>query len=176
MKEGWLPIKGYEGFYEVSDLGNVRSLGRLVTDSKGRVNRYKGRILSAGVVKLGYKQVCLFKNQAKETHRIHRLVMQAFIGDPPEGKFDVAHGNGDTSDNRLPNLRYATKADNENDKKSHGTDNRGESHGMSKLTEYDVIRIRAKANLETTRALSREFSVSPKSIDNVISRRTWNHI
>lgn len=72
---------------------------------------------------------------------VHRLVAEAFL-DNPEGKPDVAHLDGNGSNNRLENLRWATESENMSDKKIHGTHTQGEKHGKAKLTDAEVIAIR----------------------------------
>lgn len=113
MEEEWRSVVGYEGNYEVSNLGRVRSLpGR---DVAGR-NR-QGRILKAWSVR-GYDSVSLGKNNKK---RVNRLVCEAFNGPAPEGKPWSLHRNGNCWDNRPENLYWGDDADNTADKMKHGT-------------------------------------------------------
>lgn len=119
--EEWRPIPGYEGLYEVSDLGRVRSLDRewrqLGRAGKPHLHRKPGRILRPGRTgRFGHVTVALGRGNSRS---VHALVMLAFVGPRPAGH-DVAHNNGDASDNRLTNLRYATRRDNNLDKAKHG--------------------------------------------------------
>lgn len=101
--EKWLPVKGYEGLYEVSDMGRVRSLKRATTH---------GVVLIPKQTKKGYLRVTLSKNNQKATKTVHRLVAIAFI-DNPENKAEVNHKNGVRTDNRVSNLEWVTRSENE---------------------------------------------------------------
>jgi hypothetical protein len=116
----WLPIPDYEGFYEVSDLGLVRSVDRVQVNSLGRVRRLRGKMLKCSPSKHGYPRVALSRQGCVWFVEVHRLVMLAFEGPcPPE--LEVCHGNGNQLDNRLSNLRYGTVSENRLDAVRHGT-------------------------------------------------------
>jgi hypothetical protein len=105
MTEHWLPIVGYEGMYEVSDLGRVRSLDRI--DSSGA--RRRGKMLKLLIEQTAgqtqYFGVRLSKNSKVWPYRVHRLVLDAFVGPCPDGK-ECCHLNDIGTDNRLENLRW----------------------------------------------------------------------
>lgn len=119
MEERWLPVVGFGGFYEVSDLGNVRSVDRIV-QRKGRDMRLRGRPLRAGINSCGYRTACLHRRGKLTTQSVHVLVAEAFIGPRPEG-LDVLHGPGGQLDNRVTNLRYGTVSENMADTVRDGT-------------------------------------------------------
>lgn len=115
MQEMWKPIKDFEGLYEVSNLGNVRSLDRIFT-YRGKnqfgeyeINRaFKGQLLKPNVLKDGYAQVTLLKPECKPRYfKIHRLVAEAFIPNP-DNKPQVNHKNGIRNDNKVTNLEWVT--------------------------------------------------------------------
>lgn len=106
----WRVIPGWE-WYEASDDGQVRSL-----DRPGR----PGRVLVQSPTSNGYLGVQLSGNGRRRSMRTHWLVMLAFVGPRPDG-WDTRHLNGIKTDNRLANLRYGTKSENEFDKVTHGT-------------------------------------------------------
>lgn len=107
-KEIWKPILGYEGRYEVSNIGRVRSL---VANHNGRYCTKKEKILKQATNRLGYSVVRLTDdNKSLHTFTVHRLVMIAFVG-LAEGK-EVNHINGIKSDNRIKNLEYVTHFEN----------------------------------------------------------------
>ena len=121
QKEKWLPVRGFEGAYEVSNRGRVRSLTRQVLTSHGQVRTYKGRLKTPTLRNCGRLVVSLPVNNTARTHLVSVLVAEAFLGPRPENML-VCHNNGDPTDNRVENLRYDTYSENMHDKKKHGTD------------------------------------------------------
>lgn len=119
-QEHWLPIPGYEGHYEVSNHGRVRSLDRKITFANGVSQWRQGKTLKPDVTRTGYHQVSLQRERKVFRWTIHRIVMLAFAGPCPDGQ-EVCHENGDRSDNRLANLRYDTHSNNQKDQAKHGT-------------------------------------------------------
>lgn len=121
--ETWKPIPGYEGLYEVSDLGRVRSLDRV--DRRGRF--WLGRTLKPQLGTSGYLAVALSRHSCLKTRAIHRLVLEAFIGPCPKGLIGL-HLNDIKTDNRLENLRWGTYSENNYDSVRNGR------HGGSRKT------------------------------------------
>lgn len=111
-KEIWKPIKGYEGFYEVSDYGRVKSLERVIIRSNGRKQYQKERILKPHKIgkKRNYLFVPLSKNGKRKQHYINRLVGLTFIN--PDWKYQFDHINRNTFNNHISNLRQATNQQN----------------------------------------------------------------
>lgn len=124
VSEQWKAVPGYEGLYEVSDQGNIRSLDRLSADGR----RLKGKPVAQASDAGGYRLTWLHKNSKRQMFIVHRLVLSAFVGPCPEG-MEGCHDNGDPADNRLENLRWDTKSANCLQKVDHGT------HNLSRLTE-----------------------------------------
>lgn len=110
MDEIWQDIEGYEG-YQVSNLGGVRSLDRMVKHPKGGLKTVKGKILKQFITKKGYKRVHLAKDGVMKTFFVHRLVYEAFCGEIPDG-YEVNHINEVKTDNSLENLNLMTSKDN----------------------------------------------------------------
>lgn len=104
--EGWLPVVGYEGLYEVSDLGGVRGCDRRAWNGHG-YHLLPGQVLKTRLDSHGRPQVSLYKSGERWTPRTYRLVLEAFVGPCPEGE-EACHNNGDPLDNRLENLRWDT--------------------------------------------------------------------
>lgn len=119
--EIWKAVPGFEGLYEVSNLGCVRSLDREVICEgpiKGRyVSVKKGRVLRPGPSNFGHMSVVLGR---KNTRMVHELVLRAFVGEPLKGQ-ECRHLNGCPSDNRLENLAWGTRSENIRDAVAHGT-------------------------------------------------------
>ena len=118
--EQWKPVNGYEGIYEVSSHGRVRSLDRVVTYSDGRVRRHKGKILSAPLSRDGYPAVNLHTQGKLKKRYVHSLIAETFIGPRPEG-MEVCHNDGNPTNNHVDNLRYGTRSENMLDRVRHGT-------------------------------------------------------
>jgi hypothetical protein len=102
-------------------------------------------------------------------------VLEAFVGACPEGH-ECAHGNGVKDDNRVSNLRWATKSENATDKRVHGS-SIGERNASAKLQEAQVLEIRRlHAGGMTSWALSKRFAVNPGTIYRLIKNQTWRHL
>ena len=115
MREEWRPVVGYEGLYEVSNMGNVKSLERMKWNGRG-YHKIPERILKASKSSNDYLFVSLWKDGKRKQHRVHRLVAQAFIQFvPQEGvMYDVDHRNTDRTDNRAINLYWVSRSQNMN--------------------------------------------------------------
>jgi hypothetical protein len=172
----WRPVVGYEGRYEVSDVGALRSLSRLVRVRHG-TRMVVGRELVAGLMNAGYLVCALQADNVSAMRLVHRVVAAAFIGPCPPGH-EVNHKNGVKTDNRAVNLEYVTRVENLRHAKRHGLlNNDGERNPMAKLTAAEVHAIRA-AYCRGERgcgykALGLRFGVSPKAVQAIIRRKTW---
>jgi hypothetical protein len=109
MIEIWNDIPGYEGFYQASNLGRIKSLSRLINRSRGGKQRLKESILKTSICKSGYATVALSAYGIARTKHVHRLIASAFFG---ESTLVIDHINQNRADNRLINLRYCTQRDN----------------------------------------------------------------
>ena len=119
--EQWLPIPGYEGFYEVSNLGRVRSLDRTVRNRNDTVQPKRGMVLKISKSnRCAYMTVGLTRDNKHRRFFVHRLVLMAFVGPCPEG-MEACHNNGVADDNRISNLRWDTPSENIRDLVRHGT-------------------------------------------------------
>lgn len=173
--EIWKDIIGYEGMYQVSNVGNVRSLDRLIKHYKGGFSLLKGFDSKKTPDKDGYLRSCLTRNGIKKTLKNHRLVALAFIPNP-ENKPQVNHINGIKTDNRLENLEWATSKENVNHSYKIGlkTIIKGEKHNQSRITEKDVLEIRA-SNL-SNRQLELIYNIKANYIASIKRRCAWKHI
>lgn len=162
--ERWLPVVGFEGFYDVSDLGRVYS------------HHGRGRILKPGRDGYGHLMVFLSGRGLPSARKVHRLVLEAFVGPRPEGQ-EGCHGPGGKTDNRLMNLYWGSHHVNMGaDRVRDGTSNQGEQHGMAKLTTADVVEIRRRVEAgETQTAVARDFGVASSRISTIVNRKAWRH-
>jgi hypothetical protein len=152
MNENWKPVPGYEGKYEVSDLGKVRSL-----------KSGEPRLLRPGLCSNGYVSVSL----ERKTHLVQHIVAQAFIG-PRRKDALVLHNNGDRRDNRSSNLRYGTASENNHDTTL---------HERRKLSIESVKSIRALHGDGVPKVeLAERFGVSRRQISNVVRRVQYGSI
>ena len=171
--EEFRDVPGYEGFYQVSDQGNVISLVRLTPDAIARGVRKAKQSLAFGKNKQGRLQVTLCKGGFAKRFQVHTLVLLAFVGPRPEGT-ECRHLDGDHTNNVLTNLEWNTHTVNMRDKDSHGTQVVGEVHFKAKLTEQDVREIRASS--ATERELAFTYAVSQVAIHFIRTRKTWKHV
>ncbi|MDB4261485.1 NUMOD4 motif-containing HNH endonuclease [bacterium] len=176
--EIWKDITGYEGRYQVSNHGRVRSLDRTTNFKDGRRRVFKGQILSTAPSVLGYPQVSLLAAGSRDQSYAHHLVCRAFHGEPPSPAHQVAHNNGKKTDNHHENLRWATPTENSSDKLLHGTDNRGEKSASSKLTATCVHIILAMLSTGEYKQVevANMFGVTKSLIGMIGSGQRWKHI
>lgn len=177
MIETWKPIVGYDGYYEVSDLGRVRSLDRMIVSRSRQGNEYLqhryGRPLKPGKLTQGYLKVSLGRNQQR---LVHRLVLEAFVGECPTDQ-QCRHLNGNRTDNRLINLCWGTIKEDRQDKKRHGTNPIGSKNPQAKLTDLDVVAIKHGLKLGIKqKVLAAYFGISRTNITNINTGVLWAHI
>lgn len=111
MKEIWKDIKEFEGAYQVSNFGKVRSVDRIIIYRTGAKRLTKGTTLTIGKNKLGYPQVSLSKQDKMYSRRVHRLVAEAFIPNFKNYK-EVNHIDGNKENNHVDNLEWCNRSQN----------------------------------------------------------------
>lgn len=167
--EEWRPVVGYEGYYSVSSLGNVR-----------RDKPYKatvdGKILRPSAAN-GYLFVSLSKASSSKCQRIHTLVCAAFIGERPEGKV-INHKNGIKTDNRIENLEYCTLSENMRHAHSIGLlHQKGADNNNSRLTHEDAIKVKTMfKNGMKDREVSDATGFNKNTLRGIRKGVYWKHI
>lgn len=175
-QEIWKAIPGYEGFYEVSDHGRVKSMERVITDVLGRKRIVKERILRPGRDKDGYLRVVLRKDNSPRDFSIAPLVASVYIGHRPDG-LECCHNDGDRESNHFLNLRWDTHKNNNDDKLQHGTKLIGEQCPSSKLKVSDIPLIRGmRADGWSYNGIAKHFNVCKRTIVQICLGRSWKHI
>lgn len=161
----WKDIPGYDG-YQASDEGAVR---RTFSPDK-----YHPPMATFGYdTGHGYKKTTLLVNGKKKRRYIHRLVAMAFHGEPADSSLQVAHNDGDRSNNIPSNLRWATRKENASDRLLHGTHARGDNCATSRLTWSDVNEIREMAG--TQKDIAQRYGVHQSHISRIKTgnRNSW---
>jgi NUMOD4 motif-containing protein/HNH endonuclease len=185
--EIWKDIPEYEGLYQVSNMGRVKSLDRWITQKYSREKGYYNRLMLGKIInpfsdKNGYQYVSLSKDNKVKRGCVHYLVLKTFIGERPSS-YDCNHLNGQKNDNRLENLEYCTKSDNL--KHSYRVLNRkhrkypiGNQHHKAKLTDSDVINIRQlySSEIHTQKELAQIFGVTQTNISIIVRGEGWKHL
>lgn len=160
----WLPVVGYDGYYEVSNLGDVRSLTRVVVRSGCRGDlRVAGQAIRAQVTAKGYLRIQLSKGGSVRNHMVHRLVAEAFLPNP-DSKPEVNHRNGNKADNRIGNLEWATTSENQ----VHAYDN-----GLKEAAVRYVVHC-PELDLTTFGTLKMEQAVRARGYPNVSAAGIWS--
>lgn len=181
LKEEWRDIEGYEGLYQVSSLGRVKSLNRKVRAKNNSIAIKKGKILKPVHHHSGYLVVSLRDYKSKLSQKsIHRLVAKAFILNP-ENKMVVNHINGIKTDNSISNLEWNTPAENTAHANLTGlTDIRGEKNINSKLTTEQIRQIRQEyvkgSNTHGTTSLAQKYKVSQRTIYLIVNKVSYKNV
>ncbi len=175
--EIWKPVVGYEGSYEVSNLGRVRSLDRIVPVNSGKgpnrtyMKRLRGKVLALQKHPGGYRQVAL----CGRIYLVHDLVLQAFVGPRPPGK-EGCHNDSDKRNNALSNLRYDTHTANCADRIANGVIVEGVLNPQAKITDEDVAAIRRLNGVLKQDDIAAAFDISQAQVSRIITRKQWDHV
>lgn len=173
QKEIWKPIKGYEGIYEISTLGRVKSLGR-----RGSGASIKDKILRPGRSTSGYLFYNLCKSGKTKIHQAHRLVAIHFISNP-KNKKEVNHIDAKKHNNFVDNLEWATPSENIRHGLKMGIMNteKGSKKHNAILNESQVLDIKKriiKGDIGTD--IARDYGVHKSVIYGISLGKTWKHV
>jgi hypothetical protein len=185
LSEVWKDVVRYEGLYQVSNLGNVKSLDREVAPNNKVPYWRKGKICKQSKSNLGYMTVGFTVNNVKVNKYVHRLVAESFIAnmnDYPQ----VNHIDCDKTNNRINNLEWCTNSQNHIHASKNGLNKlhlhrvvySGEENGRSLLTKEQVLEIKQKyiPYKYSAKKLSKEYSVSESCITHILNNTSWKEI
>lgn len=172
MEEEWRQISGYEGLYEVSNLGNVRSYHNF-----GNGLRTKPKPVKPSIDRYGYQFLTLCKDTKHKKYTVHKLVASAFLENPNELP-QIDHVNGIKTDNRAENLEYVSARENTIRSVFLGLKPHGEKHKLHKLSQKNVDDIRElySSGKYSQRKLSEMFGVSGCTIGRILRNETWREL
>lgn len=173
----WMPIKGYEGLYEISNAGEVRGVDRVVATSKSTIVNGVVRVPPRTIIPCtsvdGYSRVRLCKNGVKKKVFVHVLVLSHFGEEKTVPSAQCRHMDGNPRNNCIHNLSWGTAQDNWRDRKRHGRGNEGGKNANARLTETSVKEIRT-SNQSITE-ISERYGVTKSCVRHILSRRSWRH-
>lgn len=170
MKEEWRPVSGYEGIYEVSSEGRIRSI----------VSRAGSRcgLLTEKFTSHGYVYIDLARDGVKRRFLVHALVATVFIGQRPTDGHQVNHRDGTKRNNVFTNLEWVTPRENNMHALATGlrrpTDVRGVRNPNARLTIKQVAEILALAGKESQRSIAKRYGICKSMVGNIHQRKAWN--
>lgn len=178
--EEWRDIPGWEGYYQASNLGQVRSLDRkLWCESRGVFINWRGQLLKPGVMKAGgYHIVALCRDSKgkQKSQKVHHLVWRAFNGEVPSGKV-IMHINDTPTDNRLCNLKLGTQIENMQDCHTKHRHCFGTRHPDRKYAIEQVISALSKyEDKQSIASIARELDMHHSAAYAICKRNTWKQV
>ncbi len=169
MVETWKDIKDYEGRYQASDLGMVKTFVQAFKTNKG--------VLKYGIDTNGYPIVKLYSNGKGRTRKVHRVIAETFI-ENPNNLPQVNHKDGNKLNNAVENLEWCDQSHNMKHAIRTGLIKKhfGEQSSQAKFTEKQINELRAKHPQFTMKELAIEYGMSKTNVCDIIKRKIWNHI
>jgi hypothetical protein len=174
--EIWMDIPNYEGYYQVSSFGRVKSIERHRKGKNNSLVPVKERIIEFSVDKDGYYKCVLSKDTKKSTLRVSRIVAIAFILNP-NNYLQVNHINGIRDDNCVDNLEWCNEMQNKKHRKAILQSYKyGENHPLSKLRKHDILNIRSiyKKGVPQ-KEIASAFGISQSQVSNIITEFHWKN-
>ena len=178
LTEVWKDIPEYEGTYQVSNMGRVRSLDRVVTHKDGRKCRHRGKVLKPSINAGGYEYLTLYNDNGKNTKTVHRLVLVTFKPHVNMSDLEVNHMDGDKLNNHLTNLEWLTRRDNLLHAHSTGLiNNKGERSPNAKLSNTDVLEILQRLDSgELQKDIGSDYGVNNRCISMINRGHSWRAV
>jgi len=174
--EIWKDIEGYEGIYQVSNLGRVKSLERIIVCKNNVKKFYSEKFLKPVSDNQGYQIIHLnSKIHKSKNHKIHRLVAFAFI---PiiNGKIEINHIDGNKKNNEINNIEWCTSSENKKHAFKLGLRNNKGENGSHKIKEKQAIEIKYQNKGKTLKCIAKKYNVSIALISKIKNNKVWTHI
>ena len=177
MSEIWKDIEGYEGLYQVSNRGRVKSLERIVMRKNGRPYSVPELIKERQIDHKGYDRIGLNKNGKKKRFFVHRLVLQAFNPSSDE-TLEVNHIDGNKLNNNVENLEWVTSSENSiHAFKNNLHNHQGERNTNASITDSEAKEIKKlKGKGLTQKEVGEMFGTTNYVVANIWNRRGWTHV
>ena len=168
--ESWKDVKGYEGFYQVSNKGQVKSLERLTEAKPGVLRKVSKRILKPGINSSGYYSVVLCRNGKRKSVTVHRIVAEAFIPKKAKKK-DINHIDGNKRNNDSFNLEWCTESENSR----HARDN-NLTKNSTKLTKEQAEEIKGiyRSGNFTQKEIANKYNTIQQNVSLIVNNKRWN--
>jgi hypothetical protein len=174
MEEQWKDIPGYEGFYQASTSGRIRSIDRCVVQRNDSTQLKKGKILSPSINRTGYSFCALSKNNILKGFPLHKLISITFLGDTPFNYREINHIDGVKTNNHIDNLEWTTRSKNINHAIKLGLlkYKKGEDHFSSKFSNTEMFEIMAeRLSGKTLVELGKKYHVFPSTISRITEKQ-----
>lgn len=172
IMEIWKDIKGYERFYQISNLSKIRSLDRIIKHPVHGICLKKGGIMKQSKMNIGYMLITFCKNGITERFLVHRLVASHFISNPLN-KSEVNHINSIRHDNSIENLEWVTHSEN----CCHAYRVGSRKSVRRKYSEHDIrTMFKYKTNGKTTTQIANIFNTKPCNISLILNRKSYKNI
>jgi hypothetical protein len=143
--------------------------------SKKLYGKVTFRIISQRLNDQGYMRVRIMVESNPMDFKVHQLIMMAFGPPKPSSRHEIRHCDGIKTNNHADNLKWGTSAENKADRIRHGTSNRGERHGLSKLTRAQVDEILSRTG-ETQQELATRFGIHQSTVSDIRRKKRWNWV
>jgi len=174
--ENWKPIKGFEGLYDISDFGNIRGYRKAINGKQMLFTTPQQPITPCND-KNGYKIVRLWKDKKPYSKRVHRLALETFIGECPNG-MECCHKDNNKENNKLHNLTWDTHRNNQvRDGGGRSIIGKGEDNPMAKLSLLQVVKIKELAKKGLKRqSISHILNIKIDTVGRIIRGERWGHV
>lgn len=172
MNEEWRDIEGYEGVYQISNLGRVKSLDRMVGHNKGGKKLIRGKLKRAHIAKNGYPMLNLSNKNRQESVYLHRILGKTFLPNPRRLE-TINHKDGNKENFDLSNLEWASHS--ENISHAYRTGLRKPTRILDDCIVLSIITFAHKRHT-SQQSLANCFGVTRSCVQSIVRRNTWKHM